>query len=104
MIKTLAISLREHKKGSIFTIFLSILEVGFEILIPLCMADLIDKGIELGNMSAVRKYGIALLLFAAFQLFTGVMSAHISAKTSVGLLLIYDRICMIMFKPLLSLI
>ena len=84
MIKTLARSLREHKKGSVFTILLSILEAAFEILIPLCMADVIDKGIDLGNMSAVWKYGIALLIFAALQLLTGVLSAHIAAKTSVG--------------------
>ena len=84
MIKTLARSLREHKKGSIITILLSILEAAFEILIPLCMADIIDKGIDPGNMGAVGKYGIALLLFAALQLFTGVLSAHIAAKTSVG--------------------
>ncbi len=84
MIKTLAKSLREHKKGSILTIILSILEAAFEILIPLCMADIIDKGIDLGEMSAVWKYGIALLIFAALQLFTGVLSAHIAAKTSVG--------------------
>lgn len=84
MIKTLSRSLREHKKGSIITIVLSILEAAFEILIPLCMADMIDKGIDPGNMSAVWKYGIALLLFAALQLFTGVLSAHIAARTSVG--------------------
>ncbi len=84
MIKTLAKSLREHKKGSILTIILSILEAAFEILIPLCMAEIIDKGIDLGEMSAVWKYGIALLIFAALQLFTGVLSAHIAAKTSVG--------------------
>ncbi len=84
MVKTLARSLREHKKGSVLTIFLSILEAAFEIMIPLCMADIIDKGIDLGDMSAVWKYGIALLIFATLQLFTGVLSAHIAAKTSVG--------------------
>ena len=84
MIKTLAKSLREHKKGSVFTILLSILEAGFEILIPLCMAEVIDKGIDPGNMGAVWKYGIALLIFAALQLITGVLSAHIAARTSVG--------------------
>lgn len=63
---------------------LSILEAAFEILIPLCMADLIDQGIDLGNMAAVWKFGIAILIFAALQLLTGVLSAHIAAKTSVG--------------------
>lgn len=84
MIKTLAKSLREYKKGSVITILLSILEVAFEILIPLCMAEVIDKGIDLGNMNAVWKYSIVLLIFAALQLLTGVLSAHIAAKTSVG--------------------
>ena len=84
MIKTLLGSLREYKRGSILTILLSILEAAFEILIPLCMADLIDQGIDLGNLAAVWKFGIAILIFAALQLLTGVLSAHIAAKTSVG--------------------
>lgn len=84
MIKTLLGSLREYKRGSILTILLSVLEAAFEILIPLRMADLIDQGIDLGNMAAVWKFGIAILIFAALQLLTGVLSAHIAAKTSVG--------------------
>lgn len=84
MIKTLLRSLREYKRGSILTILLSILEAAFEILIPLRMADLIDQGIDLGNMTAVWKFGVAILIFAALQLLTGVLSAHIAAKTSVG--------------------
>lgn len=84
MIRTLARSLREYKKSSVLAIFLSILEVAFEIIIPLCMAEMIDKGIDLGDMNSVWKYGIALLIFAVFQLITGVLSAHIAAKASVG--------------------
>ena len=84
MIKTLLGSLREYKRGSILTILLSVLEAAFEILIPLRMADLIDLGIDLGDMAAVWKFGIAILIFAALQLLTGVLSAHIAAKTSVG--------------------
>lgn len=84
MIKILSGSLREYKRGSILTILLSILEAAFEILIPLRMADLIDQGIDLGDMAAVWKFGIAILIFAALQLLIGVLSAHIAAKTSVG--------------------
>lgn len=53
MIKTLSRSLREYKKGSVLTILFSILEAAFEITIPLCMAKVIDEGIDLGNMNAV---------------------------------------------------
>ena len=84
MIKTLLGSLREYKKGSILTILLSVLEAAFEILIPLRMADLIDQGIEPGEMAAVWKFGTIILVFAALQLLTGVLSAHVAAKTSVG--------------------
>ena len=84
MIKTLLGSLREYKQSSILTILLSILEAAFEILIPLRMADLIDQGIDLGNMAAVWKFGHRHSDFAALQLLTGVLSAHIAAKTSVG--------------------
>lgn len=84
MIKTLTHSLRKYKKGSVVTILLSVFEAAFEIFIPLCMAKVIDEGIDLGNMSAVWKYGIILLVFAFFQLVTGVLSAHIGARASVG--------------------
>lgn len=84
MIKTLSRSLHEYKKGSVLTILLSILEAALEITIPLCMAKIIDEGIDIGNMNAVWKYGMILLAFALFQLITGVLSAHIAARTSVG--------------------
>lgn len=53
MVKTLLRSLRQYKNVSLLTILFSMLEVVFEIIIPLCMARLIDRGIEQSNMSAV---------------------------------------------------
>lgn len=85
MLKTLAKSLREHKKSSIATMILATLEVVFEIIIPLCMADLIDLGIEKGKMSVVVKYGLALAVFAILELVTGMLSAKTAAKASAGL-------------------
>lgn len=84
MIKTLSRSLREHKKGSILTIFLSTIEVVFEIIIPLCMADLIDNGIEAGSMQQVWRYGAALLVLAMLQFATGMLSAYTSARAATG--------------------
>ncbi|MGN1445118.1 MAG: ABC transporter ATP-binding protein [Eubacteriales bacterium] len=83
-IKTLGRSLRAYKRGSVLTILLSVLEAAFEILIPLCMAKVIDEGIDRGAMGEVWKYGIVLLVFAFLQLVTGVLSAHIAARTSAG--------------------
>lgn len=97
MIKTLAGSLREYKKSSWMTVLLSILEVVFEIVIPLYMADLIDYGIEGGTMGAVAKYGLFLLLSALLQLATGIAAAHISSKAATGFAAnlrqdMYDRV------------
>lgn len=84
MIKTLAGSLRQHKKGSIITVCLSILEAAFEIIIPLCMSNLIDYGVDQGQMSAVWKWGLFLIFFALLQLATGVASAKICSRAAAG--------------------
>ena len=97
MIKALTKSLREYKKESWLTVLLSIFEVVFEIVIPLCMAELIDRGVEGGTMGMVWKYGIALLIFALLQLATGMVSAHVGARASAGFAAnlrqdMYDRV------------
>lgn len=84
MLKTLAKSLREHRRTSIITIIMAILEVVFEIVIPLCMSNLIDFGVEKGEMNAVIKYGAALLFFAILNLATGMIAAGTAAKASAG--------------------
>ena len=84
MLKALAGSLREYKKSSFAAIFFSGIEVIFEIVIPLCMSNLIDSGIEKSNMSMVWKFGILLLIFALLQLATGMLSAYTAAKAATG--------------------
>ena len=84
MLKTLAGSLREYRKSSFAAIFFSGIEVIFEIVIPLCMSNLIDSGIEKSNMSMVWKFGILLLVFALLQLATGMLSAYTAAKAATG--------------------
>ena len=84
MLKILVKSLRDYRKGSVITVLLSILEAAFEIFIPLCMAKVIDEGIDMGNMNTVWKYGMYLLILAFFQLAAGVLSAHMAARASAG--------------------
>lgn len=85
MLKTIYGSLREYKKASVITVIFATLEVIFEIVIPLCMAEIIDMGVEKGEMSAVVKYGVALAVLAVFELLTGMLSARTAAKASAGL-------------------
>ena len=85
MIKTLWKSLRGYKKTSLLTIGLTLFEVVFEIVIPLCMAELIDRGVEQGEMNLVLKYGLALVVFALLQLMTGMGSALAAARSAANL-------------------
>ena len=69
MVKTLMKSVREYKKDSLITPVLVIGEVVMETLIPVLMANLIDYGIDGGNMNYVVKMGLVLLLSAFASLF-----------------------------------
>ncbi len=84
MIKRLAKCIREYKKDTVLTPTLVIGEVIMEVLIPLLMAELIDNGIEQGNMNYVLKMGIALLLSAALSFFFGVAAGKTCATASSG--------------------
>lgn len=84
MIGTLIKSLREYKKASLATILLAVMEVVFEIMIPLCMSALIDEGIEKGSMPNVFRYGIFIVVFAGTELAAGFFAAKLAAKASAG--------------------
>ena len=72
MIKKLMESIRQYKKASILAPVLVLVEVAMEIIIPLVMAELIDKGIDQGHMPSVIKFGIILLIAAMISLLFGV--------------------------------
>lgn len=84
IIKTLLKSLKGNKVASITTIILSALEVVFEIVIPLCMSNLLDFGIYDSNMNKVWIYGCALIILAFLELLAGILSAKFGAKASAG--------------------
>ena len=67
-------SIRQYKKSTILTPIFVAIEVVMDVLIPLLMAELIDKGIDLGEMSMVWKMGIALLISAGISLLFGALS------------------------------
>jgi len=84
-LKTLSKSVRGNRAVSVATVFCSMVEVVFEIVIPICMSNLLDKGIQSGDMSAVWRYGAELLGLAALAMTTGILAARIGARASVGL-------------------
>lgn len=84
MIKRLAKCVREYKKPAILTPIFVSLEVIMEVIIPLLMADLIDKGIEAGNMNEIVRIGIALVVIAILSLIFGALAGGFAAKASTG--------------------
>ena len=84
MVKTLMKQIKEYKKDSLLTMLFATLEVVLEIMIPLLMASLIDKGIEAGNMSNVTKYGALMFVIALGTLSLGFLAGNHAAKASTG--------------------
>ena len=84
MIKKLARYIKGYKKESILTPIFVMLEVIMEVLIPFLMADLIDKGIDGGNIPLIIKLGVALLIGAFISLFFGALAGKTAATASAG--------------------
>jgi len=84
MIRTLLKSVREFKADSIKAPVYVSLEVVMECVIPLLMAELIDKGIDGGSMSVILKTGLILLLSSLASLAFGVLSGRSAASASAG--------------------
>ena len=84
MIKKLLSCVREYKLPSILSPLTVSMEVLIEVLIPYLMADLIDYGINKGDMPYILKMGLFLFLSALVSLMFGVLSGRFAAKASAG--------------------
>ena len=88
MIKTLLSCVREYKKVSILAPLCIAVEVVLEVMIPLFMADMIDKGFYAnggkGDMDYVIKNGLVLLLFAGLSMLFGALSGKFASEASCG--------------------
>ena len=84
MIKKLSGSIRQYKKDSILAPIYVTLEVIMEVIIPLLMANLIDLGIDKGDMNYILKIGIALIISCGISLLFGILSGKHAAIASAG--------------------
>lgn len=84
MIRKLLKSVREYKKHSILAPVFVIFEVIMEVIIPLFMANLIDFGIDDGNLEYIVKMGVVLVVFAVISLIFGILSGRSAAIASAG--------------------
>ncbi len=84
MIKKLASYVKQYKRSAILTPLCAAGEVVMEVLIPLTMAQMINKGIEGQSMPELIKYGLLMMVLSLVSLFFGVACAHLASHASSG--------------------
>ena len=77
-------SIREYKKVSILTPLFVVLEVLMEVLIPLQMANIIDIGIQDGNLPYIIRTGLILVVLAMLALAFGALAGKLGAEAGAG--------------------
>ena len=84
MIKRLAKCIREYKLPSFLSAFFVSLEVVMEVLIPFEMADMLDFGLNAGNMEFVIQSGIRLMLYACLTILFGNLAGRAASTAACG--------------------
>lgn len=82
--KRLLCYLKNYKKESVLAPLFKLLEAFFELLVPLVMADIIDRGIADRNMGYIGRMGLCLLILAIVGLVSSVTAQFFAAKAAVG--------------------
>ncbi len=76
--------LKDYKKESVLAPLFKLLEAFFELLVPLVMANIIDRGIADSDMGYIGKMGACLLALAVVGLLSSVTAQFFAAKAAVG--------------------
>lgn len=84
MIKRLLKSVREYKKPALLAPLFVAAEVGMEVIIPILMARMIDKGIEAGDMHYILKMGVLLVIACGISLVFGMCTSKYATFASSG--------------------
>jgi ABC-type multidrug transport system fused ATPase/permease subunit len=71
--KRLMIYLKDYKRESVLAPLFKLLEAFFELLVPLVMANIIDKGIAERDMGYIGMMGVCLLVLAAVGLISSLL-------------------------------
>ena len=82
--KSLLKYIKDYKKESILAPLFKMLEASFELMVPLVMASIIDRGIANRDTQQIIKMGLVLVLLAAVGLVSAVTAQYFSAKAAVG--------------------
>lgn len=76
--------MKDYKMESVLAPLFKMLEAFFELMVPLVMAAIIDKGIANNDTAYIVKMGLMLVLLAAVGLASSVTAQYFSARAAVG--------------------
>ena len=82
--KKLLVYLKDYKKETIFGPLFKLLEASFELLVPLVIASMIDKGIETGDRVYVMKMCGILIALCVVGFITAITAQYFAAKAAAG--------------------
>ena len=85
MIKTIAGQIKEFKLPSILTPICMIGEVICEMIIPILMGQIVDNGIQAGNMGFILATGGKMIVMALLGLALGIGGGYFGSQASAGL-------------------
>ena len=85
MMKRLFPYFKGYKRQAILAPVLIALETICELILPLLMAEIIDSGIQKGDMPVILKMGALMLVVATAAMYCGVMSSKHAAFAAQGL-------------------
>lgn len=84
IIRVLKKSIREYKRDSILTPVLVAFEALVECIIPLMVANLVNRMQNGCDLSVIVKYGVILIIMACFSLLFGALAGIKAANASAG--------------------
>ena len=82
--RSLAVYLKNYKKESILAPFFKFLEVVFDLIVPIVIAQIIDVGIANHDNKYIVQRFFILILMAALGLASSITAQFFAAKASVG--------------------
>ena len=83
-LKRLLHYLGPYRRDMVIGALLVVIETGFELVIPILMADLIDVGIAARDMPYILHKGIEMMACALLALVTGLLYARFAARAAYG--------------------